>query len=278
MQVRGGPSGAHGDPLAEHLHHLVEVAALQGGEGRCPAHQGEQVVLRPGLAGALGDDLLSEDVQRRHGRVDAVQPAGGHGADEGGALQQLVPGGGEQAALGGKAQGVAGAAYPLEEGGDAAGRLQLTDQVHRADVYPQLQRGRGDQRLHLARLEALLQRQPALFGEAPVVGGDVLFVQTLGQVVGHPLRQAAGVHEYQSSVMGADQLRQAVVDVTPLLGGADGLEVGRRHLDAYVEVALVAGVYDRAVRRAVPACGGRAADQEAGRLLDGALGGGEADA
>ena len=63
------------------------------------ADEVEQVVFAPVLAGGLGDDLLREDVERRDGLVDAVEAAGADGADEGGALDQLVAAGGEEAAL-----------------------------------------------------------------------------------------------------------------------------------------------------------------------------------
>ena len=152
--VRAPASG--GDAFAEHLDDLVEVAAAQRRVGRGLSHQGVQVVLAPGLAGALGDDLLREDVERRHRRVDTVQPAGADGANQRGALDQLIAGRGKEAALGREPQRVAGAANALEEGGDAARRLQLADEVHRADIDAQFQRGRGDQRLHLARLQPLL--------------------------------------------------------------------------------------------------------------------------
>jgi hypothetical protein len=42
--------------------------------------------------------------------------------------------------------------------------------------------------------------------------------------------------------VGADQAGEAVVDVGPLLARGDGLEVGGRHLDMELEVALVAEV------------------------------------
>ena len=69
--------------------------------------------------------------------------------------------------------------------------------------------------------------------------------------MGDALGEAARVDEDEGRAVLADQLGEAVVDVAPLLAGGDGLEVGRRHLDRQVEVALVAEVDDHAVGRAV---------------------------
>ena len=154
-----------------------------------------------------------------------------HGADQRGALDQLVAGGREEAALRREAEGVAGAADALQEGRDAARRADLADEVDAADVDAELQRGGGDERLQLAVLEALLDVEAALLREAAVVGGDVLLAEALGRL--WATRSASRrVFTKTSVVRCADQLGEAVVDVAPLLVGGDGLEVGRRHFDA----------------------------------------------
>ena len=64
-----------------------------------------------------------------------------------------------------------------------------------ADVDAELERGGGDERLHLAGLEAALEGEAALLREAAVVGADVLFADALGEGEGDALGEAAGVHE-----------------------------------------------------------------------------------
>src|SRR5258708_1966090 len=85
-------------------------------------------------------------------RGEAVGP---HGYD-GGALPRLVTGQREQRTLGRRVDGVARPADALQEAGDRARRAELTDEIDIADVDTELERGGGDQRLGLARLETLL--------------------------------------------------------------------------------------------------------------------------
>src|SRR5437773_767837 len=62
----------------------------------------------------------------------------------------------------------------LEERPDRARRADLTDEVHRPDVDPQLERRRRHDRPDLAALEPLLRLESRLPGEAAVVHGDRL--------------------------------------------------------------------------------------------------------
>ena len=223
------------------------MCAVEFGVGRGLAEEGEEVVFAPGLAGGFGDDLLGEDVERGDGREEAVEAPGLDGADERGALDELVARRREEAALRREAEGVAGAADALEEGRHAARRLELADEVDGADVDAEFERSGGDERLHFAGLEALLEVEAALLREAAVVGADVLLADALGEREGGALGEAAGVHEDERRAVLLDELGEAVVHVAPLLAGGDGLEVGGRDLDLEFEVALVAGVDDGAV-------------------------------
>ena len=145
-----GGAGAVADARREHGHDLVERLALQFGEGSGLADEGVEGVFGPGLAGGLGHDLLGEHVERGGQGVDAVEASRVHRADEGGALDELVTGGGEEAAVRAEAEGVAGAADALQEGGDAAGRADLADEVDGADVDAELEGGGGDEGPQLA--------------------------------------------------------------------------------------------------------------------------------
>ena len=95
----------------------------------------------------------------------------------------------------------------------------------------------------------------------------MLLAQPLRQVVRHPLGQASGVHEDQRRLMLADQLRHPVIRVAPLRRRADRFQVCRWHLDRQVQVALVAGIDDGAVRLAIGRYG-LAPHQEARRVVE----------
>jgi hypothetical protein len=103
--------------------------------------------------------------------VQGVQFAPAHAVEQGGAFDQVVAGGGEQAPLGRAADLVSGAADPLQKAVDGARRADLAHQVDIADIDAQLQRGGGDQHLQFAALEPLLGVQAQLLGQAAVVGG-----------------------------------------------------------------------------------------------------------
>ncbi len=261
------PSGL--DAAAHQLDDLVELGPGEVVVGRSPADEGVQVVGPPLGRGHLGHHLLGQDVERPSGRVDGIEAAGADGQEQRGALHQLVAGEREQPPLGRPRAGVVGAAHPLQEGGDAAGRSDLADQVDRADVDPELQGGGGDERLEVTGPEAGLDPVAALLREAPVVGRHRLLTQALAQLVGQPLGQAAGVDEHQRGAVLHDQLGDAVEHVAHLLGRGHGLELAVGQLEGDVERPLVTDVDDR---RQWPV-----ADQEAADRLDRALGGGQTD-
>ena len=99
VEQRRRASRAFADALRQHLDDVVEVVAREVAERPGAADEVVEVVLGPVLAGALGDDLLREDVERRDRLHDAVETARAHGADERGALDQLVAAGREETAL-----------------------------------------------------------------------------------------------------------------------------------------------------------------------------------
>ena len=84
------------------------------------------------------------------------------------------------------------------------------------------------------------------------------------------LGHLAGVDEDERGAVVADEVGHPVVDLLPLLVGADGVERGGGDLDGEVEVAPVADVDEGAVAVA--------ADEEPRDFLEGLLGRGEADA
>jgi hypothetical protein len=88
--------------------------------------------------------------------------------------------------------------------------------------------------------------------------------------VGDALGHAPRVDEDQGRPVRADEGREAVVDLAPLLVRGDGLEIRPGELDGQIEIAPVPDVDDGA--RTV------GAGEEPRSLADGVDGGGEADA
>src|SRR6185503_16994428 len=75
----------------------------------------------------------------------------------------------------------------------------------------------------------------------------MVLAKALRELVRDALREEARVDEDQGGLESANEPREAVVDVAPLLTGGDGFEVGGRHFDLQVEVALVTEVDDGAI-------------------------------
>ena len=190
-----------------------------------------EVVDLPLLCRRLGDDLLGEDVERRHRRLEGIEAARPHRGQEAGALDELVAGERVEPAPRRAGAGVVGPADPLEERGDRARRADLAHELHRADVDPQLERRGGHQRLQLAGPESPLDPQPAVLRQAPVVGGDHVVAEPLAQLVGQPLGQPAGVDEHDGGAVAVDVLGDPVEHVAHLGGGRHRLELAVGQLD-----------------------------------------------
>ena len=118
------------------------------------------------------------------GNLQPVELAATHAVEQRRAFDQLVARQREQPALRRAADGVAGAADPLQEGGDRARRAELADQIDVADIDAELERGGGDQRLQLAVLQPLLGVEPLLLRQAAVMRGDVVLAEPFGQLRG----------------------------------------------------------------------------------------------
>ena len=121
------------------LDDLVEGLPRQRLVGRGLPHEVEERVLGPGLARRFRNDLLGEHVEGRHGHGDAIEAPRAYGSHQGGAFEQLVPARREEAAMRTQPQCVARAADPLQEGGDAARRADLADEIDRTDIDAQLE-------------------------------------------------------------------------------------------------------------------------------------------
>ena len=177
--------------------------------------QAVEFVLTPLFGGAHGHDLLGKHVKGPRGHHIAVKVPAPRPPEERDALHQLVAGERKKAALGSGAEGVARAADPLQEQADGPGRSYLAHQVHRAYVYPKLQRGRGHAHPRAPILQASLGSKAALPGEAAVVSDHRLLAKAQREEVCDPLRQPACVDEHQGGPVGGDKLCDPVQRARP---------------------------------------------------------------
>jgi hypothetical protein len=155
MQVDATPSARSLETPSKHLEDRLIGLEVEIPVGKRATHPCVELgdALLPGRA--LRNDLLGQHIDRGLRNGDSVEASGAHRANQGGTLHQLVPGRREETSPGTESEGVAGSADPLQECGDAARRPDLTDELHRADVDSQLQRGRRNQRPQLAGSEKL---------------------------------------------------------------------------------------------------------------------------
>ena len=237
VEVGSEASALGTDAVAEHGEDFVkgfagEIAVVAGA-----ADEGEEVVFGPFVGGAGGDDLLGEDVERRVGEGELVEVLLVDGAEDGGALDEFVAGGGEEAALGDGSTPVAGAADALQGDGDGAGRADLADEIDVADVDAEFERGGGDEDAALALFETALGFETEMTRERAVVGGDVVFAHALGETVGDALDEAAGVDEDESGAVLEGELLEALVDFVPHFVGGDGAELAGGEFDGEIERA-----------------------------------------
>ena len=274
VQVRGAPAAPGREPAGEHRQELAPLLAVEIAVGPRPLDGGEHRVFVPALGRDHRDHLLGKDVERLAWNVEPVELPAPHPVEDGGALDELVPGQRKQPALRRAVHGVAGTPGALQEGRDRARGAELAHEIDVADVDPELQRGGGDQRLEIAGLEPLLRDQPALAGQAAVVRGDVLLPERLGQRARHPLRHAPGVDEHERGAVRLDEGAQPAIHLGPYLAGHHRFERRVGQLQREVALAAVAGVDDGALARPARV----AAGEEVRDGLDRALGRGQPDA
>jgi len=80
---------------------------------------------------------------------------------------------GDDRSLRGASRPVACPPHPLEESGDLAGTLVLDDVIDPADVDAQFHRGRTEESVDLAGLEAVFDLDPGGFRERAVMDADI---------------------------------------------------------------------------------------------------------
>src|SRR5260370_26632611 len=94
--------------------------------------------------------------------------------------------------------------------------MELANEIDRAYVDPELERGGRDYRLELAALEALLREQALSAGEAAMVGHHTVGAESFLQIQCDSLGGAAAQGEDQGGAMLADESRNFVVHRVPM--------------------------------------------------------------
>ena len=194
-------------------------------------------------------------------------------AHRGGTFEQIVERKREQAPFRRRVELMARAADPLDRGRDALGRVDLADQLDRADVDTQLQRRGRDQRAQLTALKPLLGRDPLGARETPVMRQHGVVAETFLQVERDPLGPSAAQREDQGRTMLPNQRGDRVVHRLPVLMGRERAEVGPRrdHLEVHRTRAIVRplGAHHFHRARAARAVGiGLGAGEKPGQPLD----------
>ena len=162
MEVRPPPAPAGLDQAAE-LDHLVEGFTFEPRVGRGAGHQlVERVDFVLLGRGDLGDDLLGQHVERCDQQLEEVEvtPAltAASRAVHSTSSSRVS---GYEAAGRGPLDVVVGPTHPLEEGADGPRGADLADQLDRADVDAQLERGGGDEGPEVTGPEPVLDDAPA---------------------------------------------------------------------------------------------------------------------
>src|SRR5579875_3141642 len=157
------------------------------------------------------DDLLRRDVETVSWNLDLVDPAAANRADGGRAFEQIVGRQGEEASLRDAAEGVARTANPLNRRRDRFRRIDLADEIDRADIDSQLQRRGRDDGLQFTALKLLLGGEPFGPREAPMMGEYGVAADLLLQGEGDSLGPSAAQRKNQRRAMLADELRHTLV-------------------------------------------------------------------
>ena len=274
VQKVGAVAAAGGfDAVGEEVDEFVEALAGEISIGIGAAQDVVESFGLPWLCAAAGDDLLHENVDRLRGDFEAVEFAGAHFADKGGLFEEIVAGGGEEAAFGDGSAPVASAADALHGDSDGTSAADLADEVDVADIYAEFERCGGNENFDVAVFEALLGVEAEGAGERAMMGGDVLGTEAVAEFEGDFFHEAAGVDEDEGGAVILGVVGEFVEDLGPHGVGGDGAEFVAGNLNGEVELATLADLDDGGGRM-----GGVGAGEEFGYKLDGVLGSGEADA
>ena len=122
MQVTAAAAAAGGKSFRQHADDSGELLEFQVSIGPGQSELIIKLCMLPFTAGNLGDDLLRQHVQVAVRDMQGIQFIVMNGVQQGNALYQVIAGQWEQPAARDLADGMAGAAYALQEGGDRSRR------------------------------------------------------------------------------------------------------------------------------------------------------------
>ena len=170
-----------GIAAVEHVEHVLELRAGQLGVGVGAGDEREQVIDVDGCsascsaAAAMATICWASTSSALRGHDRRLDLGLAHPPGDDRALEQVGAELGEDPPAADVADGVPGAADPLQAAGHRLGRLDLDDEVDGAHVDAELEAGGGHQARQLAGLEHLLDDRALLAGERAVVrAGDLL--------------------------------------------------------------------------------------------------------
>ncbi len=221
-------------------------------------HLAREVPVRPGAAHGVvplvhvqifhrdrGHGLLGQHVERAARGVQLFDETVAHAGHRHRRLHEVSAVLRVEGALRDRADGVASTAHALQAGGHRGRRFHLDDQVDRAHVDAQLQRGGGDHRAQRALLEHSLGLGALVLGHRAVVGARdhgggvaggvhglhqlrrraprrrrqglrvVLFGPQLVELTGQALGGAARVHEHDGGAVRHHLVVDGALDVRP---------------------------------------------------------------
>ncbi len=256
----------------EHVEHPAEHVLGELGEGGRATHRREEVLDGPLLDGGHRDQLLREHVERVARVARGLDVGGEHPLGDHRRLEQVPRYFGISLPTLGAPTWWPARPIRCSPLATESGRLDLHDEVDRAHVDPELERGRRDDRAQPSRLERVLDLDPLLARERAVVRAREVLSGQLVQLGGETLGGAPVVDEHDRRAVPADQVEQHRMDrrpdrhpvravARPHRAGAHLLvdrtaELGHvldRHDDLEVERFAHARVDHRDVARRVPA-------------------------
>ena len=197
MNQRRAAPAPGAESLGQHFQHALKFLARQVAIGISRAGQFEEFLLFPGLARGARDDLLREQIEGLFRDSQTVQLALADAAQRGNTLDKFVAAQRKHAALRQTAAFVLRPANALQKGGDGTGRPELADQIDRADVDTQFQRGRGHQRLEFPAFQLVFRVEPQAGRQAAVMRGNPARAQPLRQMMRDAFGQPSRIDEHE---------------------------------------------------------------------------------
>ena len=168
------------------------------------------------------------------------------GADDRGALDQLISSACEKSAFGQRAHPVTRTSDALQSDRNGSRRSNLANKIYVADVDPELQGSRCYDDACFSRFQPLFSRKPDLPRQAAVMGGDCFSAESLFQpilkMMRHPLDQATRIDENQRGAMLENERGKSIVDVAPDGVRRDGTEFVPWDLNSKIHLSAVTDV------------------------------------